>query len=207
MTLEELTAEVARLSGELNTTNANAAKLVKEKRDALSRAETAEAAIESANSATLTDLDKALKRAEKAEKDAKAADLRATASDKNLRSFRQEAAIANILTAHKVQADDYRAVKAIFKMELDEDTDEPSIGGKSLDDYAKGFFSKEGKRYTAAADHSGGGASGSGNSQSRAFSKPPETPDELHRWMRWSAENKDEANALASEWKRGDLEA
>lgn len=198
MTIEELQEQLTKAANSIQKLEAKNEELIGKLKNESARADDAE-------SATGTELEKATKRADKAERDLKAAAERAEKSDKALRSFREEAAIANILTAHKVQADDYRAVKAILKLELDPDTEEPTIGGKSLEDYAKGYFAKEGKKYTQAADHNGGGATGSEGSKAGSWSKAPETPDELHNWMKYSATNKDEATALANTWQRADL--
>lgn len=210
MTLEELQAEVARLSGELETVNANNNKLVKEKRDALTRAEKAEAdatdAAETARAETGTELDKANRKIAKLEKERDDAVLRADKSDKGLRDYKASAALSNAIASANVDADDVAMLTKAFRADIEfDDNGEPTIEGKPIDAYTKSYFAGPGKKYVRVADHNGGGASGSGNSAASSWSKAPESGDELHRWMKWSAENKDEANALADTWKRADL--
>ena len=202
MTDEELKAEVTRLSNELEALTKNNQDLVKDKRAALTRAEKAEAAAndaaseaaEAARAESGSELDKANRRITKLEKDLGDATATAAQSTKSLRSYREEAAIANIIAANKVQPDDVRAVKAIIKMELDPDSEEPSIGGLDLNSWGKTFFAKEGKRYISASDHNGGGASGSDGSKATRWSKLPQTQAE---WAEFNSLDTAERNAVA----------
>ena len=108
MTLEELQAEVARLSTELETVTSNNTKLVKEKRDALTRAEkaeqAAEEAAENAKAETGSELDKATRRIAKLEKDLEAERARADGSDANYRNYRATAAINEAIASNNVDS-------------------------------------------------------------------------------------------------------
>lgn len=210
MTLEELQAEVSRLSSQLDTVNANNNKLVKEKRDALTRAEKAEAdvteAAENARADAGTELDKANRRITKLEKERDDAVSRADKSDKGLRDYKASAALSTAIASANIDADDVEMITMALRSMVEDDADgEPSIKGKPIEDYTKSYFAGAGKKYVRVADHNGGGASGSGNAAASAWSKPPESSDDLHNWMKWSADNKEEANALADSWKRADL--
>ncbi len=187
MTLEELQAEIDRLNGELTTVNTNNTKLVKEKRDALSRAESAEASIESANTATLSDLDKANKRAEKAERDLKAANDRADATAKTLRDFRADNAIQAAIAAANVDAKHVPLLVKAFRADTEfDDNNEPVINGKSIDAHSKAFFAKDGLSYVRAANNTGGLATGNDGSDASPLSKKPETADEWNAYMKLS---------------------
>lgn len=195
MTIEELQAALEQANASIAKLEAKNSDILGKLTKADERAQAAaQEAAEEARTANLSDLEKANKRAEKAEALAKAAAERAEESHRNLRTYREEAAIANVITSHKVQPDDVRAVKAIFKMELDRDSEELSIGGVSLEDWGKSYFAKEGKKYTAAADHTGGGASGSGGAKAARMNK-----DNFNftDFAKIQLENPAEANAIA----------
>lgn len=199
MTLEELQAEVARLSGELDTVNANNNKLVKEKREALTRAEKAEAdatdAAETARAETGTELDKANRRISKLEKELGEAVTRADKSDKGLRDYKASAALSNAIASANVDADDVAMLTKAFRADIEfDDSGEPTIEGKPIDAYAKSYFAGAGKKYVRVADHNGGGASGSGNSEPVKISKVPETDAE---WRAFNALDDVERNATA----------
>lgn len=160
--------------------------LLKTEKDAR---EAAERKANNAKNSNLTELEQMKLRAETAE--GETATAKAT-----IRTMTRDAAIADIITANKVDPSDVRAVKAILLMELDADSDEPTTkGGQSLADYSKAFFAKEGKRYVQVADHNGGGASGSEGS------KAPRMTKDNWNWSEFAKiqmENPEEARAIAS---------
>ncbi len=165
-----------------------------------------EDAAENARAETGTELDKALRKITKLEKERDDAVSRADKSDKGLRDYKASAALSAAIASANVDADDVAMLTKALRADIEfDESGEPVIEGKAIDAYAKSFFAGAGKKYVRVADHNGGGASGSGNSAAGSWSKAPETPDEVNKWMRWSVENKDEANALADSWKRADL--
>jgi len=159
------------LTGLKNKVNELHALLKLEKARAEKAEREKEEATEAATTANSTELEKMTKRAEKAERDLNTALEQADASGKSLREYKRDAAIANVITANKVNPDDARAVRALILTELDADGDEPTVGGQALNDYAKTFFAKEGQRYILAADHNGGGATGSDNTKASRMTK------------------------------------
>jgi hypothetical protein len=187
MTIEELQEQ-------LNKAATSIQKLEAKNDELIGKLKTESARAEELESASGTELEKAVKRAEKAERDLKAANEVAEKSNKTLRDYKRDAAISNLITANKVNPDDARAVKAILMMELDQDGDEPSIQGMSLDDYGKSFFAKEGKRYVQAADHSGGGATGSEGAKAPRMTKENFNFSEFAKIQ---LEDPAEANAIA----------
>lgn len=210
MTDEQMKAEIARLAAEVDALNKNAADLVKEKRAALTRAEKAEQdaqeAAEAARSETGSELDKANRLITKLTKERDDALSKATNSEKGLREYKASSALATAIASANVDADDVALLTKALKADIEfDDSGEPLIEGKSIDAYAKTFFSGAGKRYVRVADHSGGGATGSEGTKSGQWSKAPSTPDELEGWMKFSLDNRDEATALANQWQRADL--
>lgn len=186
------------------------ADLLRKLKAAEARAEKAEEerdeATETAKADAGSELDKANRRIIKLEKDLSTANERADKSDKSLREYKATSALTSAIASANVDSKHVNMLTKALRADIEfDDEGEPTIEGKSIQDYAKSFFAKDGAEYVRAADHNGGGATGSGNSQARQFSKAPETPEELHKWMGWSANNKEEANALADEWKRADL--
>lgn len=186
--------------------------LIRQNKELKERAERAERekeeAAEAAANQNSTELEKMQKRAEKAEREAKAANERADSNAKTLRDYKATNAINAAITAANVDNAHVALLTKALRADVEfDDAGEPTIGGKSIDAYAKSFFAKDGATYVRAADHNGGGASGSGITSATAWSKAPETPEELHNWMKFSASNREEANALANQWQRLDLRA
>ena len=191
----------------LKNKNADLIRQNKEYRERAERAEREkdEAAEDAANQNS-TELEKMQKRAEKAEREAKAANERAEDNAKSLRDYKATNAITAALTSANVDNSHIAILTKALRADVEfDDAGEPLIGGKSIDAYTKSYFAKEGATYVRAADHNGGGASGSEGSKSGQWSKPPETPDELHNWMKYTITNKDDAIALSNTWQRADL--
>ncbi|TCP92752.1 hypothetical protein C8J42_102528 [Sphingomonas sp. PP-CE-1A-559] len=205
MTLEELTAEVARLSGELTAVNSNKDKLVKEKRDALTRAEAAEAAIETANSATLSDLDKANKRAVDAEKALTAEKERADKLETTRRNERADTLILKALNGANVDAKHTPILSKALRGDVQfNDDGEPLIDGKSVDDFAKTYFGNkgEGHGYVRAPDNGGGAATGHDGTKAPRMTKENFNFTEFAKIQ---LENPAEANAIADAVGRPNL--
>lgn len=173
--------------------------LIRQNKELKERAERAERekeeAAEIAANSNSTELEKMQKRAERAEKALETSQGEVADFKKQIRNGRRDTAISELITANKVNPDDARAVKAMLLMELDQDSEEPTVGGQALADYAKSFFASEGKRYVQAADHNGGGASGSEGT------KAPRMTKENWNWTEFAkiqSENPAEAQAIAS---------
>ena len=202
MTEEEMQAEIERLTNELTTVNSNSAKLVKEKRDALTRAEKAEAdaeeAAETARTETGSELDKANRRIAKLEKERDDANARADKSDKGLRDYKASSALSEAIAKANVDAAHVGLLTKALRNDIEfDDAGDPTIEGKSITDYTKAFFANEGKSYVRAADHSGGGATGSdGAKPPKRWSKVPETGPE---WAEFNNLPKEERNAICDQ--------
>lgn len=165
-----------------------------------------EEAAENARADAGTEIDKANRRITKLEKERDEAVSRADKSDKGLRDYKASAALSAAIASANVDADDVAMLTKALRADIDfDESGEPTIEGKAIDAYAKSFFAGAGKKYVRVADHNGGGASGSGNAAASSWSKAPETHEEMHNWMKWSASNKEEANSLADSWRRADL--
>lgn len=100
-----------------------------------------------------------------------------------------------------------KAVTAMLKADAVVKNGEAMVGDVPLGDYISTFLvSDEGKHFVAAPANGGAGATGS-TAKSSKFTKPPETADEWDRFMKASAANPAETNALADAWGRPDLKS
>ena len=124
-----------------------------------------------------------------------------------LRTIRVDNAIKDAVQAGNVNGPVMaKALTAILKEMTDYKDGLASIEGKSIQDYTRDYLAgEEGKHFVRAASNSGGGAQGSDGSKAFAFSKPPETAEQMNDFMRLSNEDKPRANALAASWNRPDL--
>ena len=178
-TIEELQSDLEKALTSIEKLEGFNAVLKQENKDAAAKVRAAEEAAESVSSATLTDLDKAIKRAEKAERDAKSALERADDTSKTLRKVRADNAITQAISEYNVDAKHVRAATAILKMDMEfSDDGEPLINGKSVGDYAKSYFAKDGQTYVRAANNTGGLATGNDGSMGTKWSKLPVTSAE-----------------------------
>lgn len=188
--------KIAELHGLIKAEKARADKAEREKDEAA----------ETAASANSTELEKMHKRAEKAERDLDAANKRADASDKSLRATRADHAISKAISEANVDAKHVRAATAILKLDMNfDDEGNALIEGKSVPDFAKSYFAKDGLSYVRAADNSGGLSQGN-----TSTTKPPLMTKETFNYTDFGnlmASNPAEANALADQLGRPDLKS
>lgn len=200
-TNEDVSGLKNKITELLATIKTEKARADKAERDAQDAADTAV----SANS---SELEKAVKRAEKAERDAKSASERADDTAKTLRKVRADNAITQAISEYNVDAKHVRAATAILKMDMEfSDDGEPLINGKSVSDYAKSYFAKDGQTYVRAANNTGGLATGNDGTTATQLSKAPETADEYNKFFALTVSDKAAANALADQWGRVDLKS
>lgn len=183
------------------------AELLRKLKAAEARADKAEEerdeAAENAKADAGTELDKANRRITKLEKDLDAANTRATTAEKGLRDHKANGALATAIASANVDSDDVAMLTKALRADITfDDAGEPTIEGKSIEDYAKSYFSGAGKKYVRAADNNGGGASGSDNSKSARMTK--ETFN-FSEFARIQLENPEEANAIADAVGRPEL--
>jgi outer membrane murein-binding lipoprotein Lpp len=161
-----------------------------------------EEAADNARAETGSELDKANRRIQKLEKELGDATTRADKSDKGLREYKANSALATAIASANVDADDVGLLTKALRADIEYDeTGEPMIDGKSIDAYTKSFFGGAGKRYVRAADHSGGGATGS-EGKSQAITKLPQTDEQ---WRTFNALPIPERNALADQFNAPSL--
>jgi len=163
-----------------------------------------EEAVETANSEKTDELGKAQRQITKLQNDLKAAIDRADGAERGLRDHRRDHAIAEAIASHNVEAAHAGMLSKAFRIDVEFDDDgEPTIEGKSIKEYAKGYFAKEGKAYTRAPDHSGGGSVGTNSTKAPPkLSKPPVSNDE---WTTFDKMDVAERNALADSWGTPEL--
>lgn len=129
------------------------------------------------------------------------------ARDKTLNTMLIDTAIATKIGEAGVFPHFAKAVTAMLKADAVVKNGEAMVGDVPLADYISGFLvSDEGKHFVAAPANGGAGATGS-TAKSSKFTKPPETADEWDRFMKASAANPAETNALADAWGRPDLKS
>lgn len=127
--------------------------------------------------------------------------------DKTLATMLIDNAIATKIGEAGVFPHFAKAVTAMLKADAVVKNGEAMVGDVPLADYISGFLvSDEGKHFVAAPANGGAGATGS-TAKSSKFTKPPETADEWDRFMKASAANPAETNALADAWGRPDLKS
>jgi hypothetical protein len=88
-----------------------------------------------------------------------------------LHSTRVDHAIAAAIASGNVDAKHVDAVEAILYRKLDKDAD--TIGGKSIADFAKSYFAKDGAHYVRAADNVGADATGNSGAKSVDYATKP----------------------------------
>jgi len=154
-----------------------------------------EEAADNARAETGTELDKANRQITKLTKERDEALTRADESDKGLREFRASNALTTAIAAANVHSEDVALVSKALRADVEfDDNGEPTIEGKSIESYTKSFFASAGKKYVRAADHDGGGASGSDGSKATRWSKLPQTQAE---WAEFNSLDTAERNAVA----------
>jgi len=154
-----------------------------------------EEAADNARAETGTELDKANRQITKLTKERDEALTRADKSDKGLREFRASNALTTAIAAANVHSEDVALVSKALRADIEfDDNGEPTIEGKSIESYTKSFFASAGKKYVRAADHDGGGASGSDGSKATRWSKLPQTQAE---WAEFNSLDTAERNAVA----------
>lgn len=188
MTIEELQEQ-------LNKAATSIQKLEAKNEELIGKLKTESARADDAESASGTELEQAIKRAEKAEREAKAANERADTTAKGLREFKASNALTAAIASANVDSDHVAMLTKAMRADIQfDDAGEPNIEGKTIEAYAKSFFSDAGKRYVRAADHSGGGASGSEGSKAPRMTKENFSYGEFAKIQ---LSNPEEANAIA----------
>lgn len=188
MTEEQLQARIAELEGEKAALKNKNSELIDREKAERTRAEAAEkkvgdaaknaaagdelATLQLEHTALIAERDKLLR-----ERDAFAADLHAT---------RVDHAIAAAIATGNVDAKHVDAVEAILYRKLDKDAD--TIGGKSIADFAKSYFAKDGSHYVRAADNAGADASGNNGAKSVDYANKPFALGEYQQMLQTNPE-------------------
>lgn len=196
MTPEQLAARVAELETEKTALKTKNSELIDREKEAKKRADDAE-------TATLSDLDKAIKRAEQAEAALEESKALAETNAKSLREYKATNAITAAITAANVDNSHVPLLTKAFRAEVEfSESGEPLIAGKPIDQHIKSFVSKEGAVYVRVADHNGGGATGSEGTKASRMTKENFN---YTKFAQIQLENPEEANAIAIEVGRPNL--
>lgn len=130
------------------------------------------------------------------ERDAFAADLKTT---------RVDHAVSAAIASGNVRPEMVEAVEALMLRKVEYTDGEASIAGKSIADYAKTFFTKDGAHYVRAADNSGADAQGNNGSKASGHGFTKETYNHGAYASVYTSEGPEVANAIAEEVGRPDV--
>lgn len=192
--LSGLKNKITELLGTIKSEKARADKAERER----------EEAAESAATANSTEIEKMQKRAEKAERELEAANKLASDHAQALRNTRADHSIAKAIAEANVDAKHVRAATALLKLDMSfDDEGNALIEGKSVQDYAKAYFAKDGLTYVRAADNGGGTASG--NTSTKPPAKLTARPTTSAEWDILDGMDKTERNAFADSIGAPDL--
>lgn len=202
MTEEQMQARIAELEGEKIALKNKNSELIDREKAERTRAETAEKKVgDAAKNAAAGDELATLKlehTALIAERDSLKAERDQIKTD--LHSTRVDHAISAAIASGNVDAKHVDAVEAILYRKLDKDAD--TIGGKSIADFAKGYFAKDGSHYVRAADNAGADATGNNGAKSVDYSNKPFGLGEYQAMLKTNPES---AKAWASATGNGFL--
>ncbi len=154
-----------------------------------------EEAEENAKNANADELTKANNQIEKLNKTIEELTGRASSAEDNLRAYKTDNEISKLLVQHKVQNDDHDLVSTYLRS-LTKWDDEGNLlaQDRPLADFAKEYFSGQGKRYIQMPDNSGGGSTGNDGT------KPPRMTKETFNYTEFAKialDNPAEANEIA----------
>lgn len=187
-TIEQLQADLEQALGSIARLETKNSELIDREKAERTRAEAAEkkageaaknaaagdelATLQLEHNALIVERDKLLR-----ERDAFAADLHTT---------RVDHAIAAAIASGNVDAKHVDAVEAILYRKLDKDAD--TIGGKSIADFAKSYFAKDGSHYVRAADNAGADAAGNNGAKSVDYANKPFALGEYQQMLQTNPE-------------------
>ncbi|GFE72379.1 kinesin [Novosphingobium sp. TCA1] len=206
-TIEELQADLDKAFGSISRLEAKNSELIDREKAERTRAEAAEKLADEAeaNAAAgneLKTLQRDYKKLETAlasitsERDTLAGELKTT---------RVDSAISAAIASGNVRPEMVEAVEALMHRRVEYADGEASIAGKSIADYAKGFFAKDGAHYVRAADNSGADSQGNNGSKASGHGFTKETYNHGAYAGVYIEEGVEVANAIADEVGRPDL--
>ncbi len=165
---------------------------------------TAEQAIDDAATAKLDDLAKAQREIKRLTDELKTASEQATASNTSLRDYKLTNALNEAMSTNNVDDGHRSLLSKALKADVEFGEDgEPTISGKSIADYTKSYFAKEGKSYVRPAEHSGSGATG--NTTVSTQSRMTKETFNFTDFARIALDNPEEAKAIAHDVGRPEL--
>ena len=121
-----------------------------------------------------------------------------------IKTTRVDHAISAAIASGNVRPEMVDAVEALLHRKVDYTDGEASIAGKSIADFAKTFFAKDGSHYVRAADNSGADAQGNNGSKAVAHSMTKENFD-INEFTMIQLENPELANSIAEAVGRPEL--
>lgn len=91
----------------------------------------------------------------------------------DLRSTRVDGAISAAIAASNIRPEMIEAVEALLHRKVQYEDGAATIDGKSISDFSKSYFSKDGAHYVRAADNIGADATGNSGAKSVDYANKP----------------------------------
>jgi len=175
MTEEELKAKIASLEAEKAALKNKNSELIDREKAERTRAEAAEKLAEEAeeNATAGDELAKLQREYKKLEKSLSDITTERDTLASDLRSTRVDSAISAAIASGNVRPEMVEAVEAILHRKVQYEEGEASIDGKSIQDFTKTYFAKDGAHFVRAADNSGADATGNSGAKSVDYSTKP----------------------------------
>ena len=211
-TIEELQADLEKALGSISRLEQKNSELIDREKAERTRAEAAEKLADEAeaNAAAgneLKTLQREFNKLDKAHKDLLAE--RDTLAGE-LKTTRVDSAISAAIASGNVRPEMVEAVEAIMHRKVQYEDGEATINGKSITDFAKTYFGKEGAHFVRAADNAGADSLGNDGSKSsgdlHGFTKENFRSREGD-FLQLSATDPEVAKAIAVSVGRHDLAA
>ena len=167
----------------------------------------AEDAKDEAANAAGDELSKLQRLVTKLERERDQANERADKADGELRTVKVDNAVKAALVANNVRPELHLAVEAMLLRQVEAEDGEFTISGKSIEDYAKGYFaSKDGQHFVSAPDSSGSGSTGAETVQtSKSWKEAPQSNEDYAAWFEFQKANPEQATKLADQWGQPEL--
>lgn len=121
-----------------------------------------------------------------------------------LRTTRLDGAISAAIASGNVRPEMVEAVEAIMHRKAVYEDGAATIDGKSIADFAKGYFAKDGSHFVRAADNAGADATGNNGAKSTDYSNKPFALGEYQTLLQTNPESaKAWANATGNGYLNG----
>ena len=122
-----------------------------------------------------------------------------------LKTTRVDSAISAAIASGNVRPEMVEAVEAILHRKVQYEDGEATINGKSIPEFAKGYFGKDGAHFVRAPDNAGADAQGNTGAKASSHGFTKETYNHSAYASVYTEEGVEVANAIADEVGRADV--